>query len=203
MTIENLISAVQRRLGLHVDGRAGPKTWEAIHVALMAPGQGANDGAAPLDIQPVDSRSEKNIATLLPEVQPLARALVHKAALRGIQIKIINGFRTYQEQDQLYAQGRTAPGKRVTNAKGGFSNHNFAIAFDVGVFEGGKYLPESPHYKTVGLLGEELGLEWGGSWETIVDLPHFQLRPSWATECDETFMAELRRRVAEGEPLYA
>ncbi|MCY1406628.1 Peptidoglycan L-alanyl-D-glutamate endopeptidase CwlK precursor [compost metagenome] len=150
----------------------------------------------------VDPRSESNIATLLPEVQPLARTLVQKAALNGIEIKIISGFRSYEEQNRLYAQGRTAPGKIVTNARGGFSNHNFAIAFDVGVFEGRQYLGESPKYKAVGVLGQELGLEWGGNWKTVVDQPHFQLRPAWATGTESEMLAELRKRVAEGRPLY-
>ena len=127
----------------------------------------------------MDDRSEKMIATLLPQVQPYARALVKKAAQHGITIKVIGGLRTYEEQNELFAQGRTKPGRIVTNARGGFSNHNFGIAFDVGVFEGANYLGESPKYKAVGALGMDLGLEWGGNWKTFVDEPHFQLRPKW------------------------
>lgn len=134
----------------------------------------------------------------------MARALVQKSAANGIKIKIISGLRTYEEQDKLYAQGRTAPGNIVTKAKGGYSNHNFGIAFDAGVFEGARYLPESPKYKAVGVLGMELGLEWGGNWKTLVDQPHFQLRPAWATRISEKQMlAELRNRVAGGLPVYA
>ena len=129
-----------------------------------------------------DERSERNIATLLPQVQPLARALIESAAAIGIAIKIISGTRTYDEQNALYEQGRTKPGRIVTNARGGYSNHNFGIAFDIGVFEGGRYLDESPAYKAVGALGMKLGLEWGGNWKTIQDEPHFQLRPAWARE---------------------
>jgi peptidoglycan LD-endopeptidase CwlK len=112
-------------------------------------------------------------------------------------------LRTYAEQDALYAQGRTTAGPKVTNARGGYSNHNFGIAFDVGVFEGGRYLGESPKYKAVGVLGSELGLEWGGNWKTIVDQPHYQLRPAWATQMAERDMlAELRQRVASGKAVY-
>jgi len=46
-------------------------------------------------------------------------------------LKLISGLRTYEEQDALYAQGRTAPGPKVTNAPGGHSNHNFGLAFDM------------------------------------------------------------------------
>lgn len=134
----------------------------------------------------------------------MARALVQKAAANGIQIKVLSGLRSYAEQDALYAQGRTASGNVVTNARGGYSNHNFGIAFDVGVFEGNRYLTSSPKYKAVGALGMDLGLEWGGSWKSIVDEPHFQLRPNWATDLPErTMLAELRNRLAAGTAVYA
>lgn len=202
MNIEDLISAVQKKLGVDVDGRAGTETWGAIYAFIVKPKIG---GVPPSEaIDAVDLRSEKNIETLLPAVQPVARALVQKAAQNGIQIKILSALRTYAEQDALYAQGRTAPGAKVTNARGGYSNHNFGIAFDVGVFEGNRYLAESAKYKAVGVLGMELGLEWGGNWKTIVDQPHFQLRPTWADDLTEKDMlAELRDRTATGAPVYA
>lgn len=202
MTVEEMIAAVQAKLGLQVDGRAGPQTWGAIYALVCKP---QLNGANPQTwLDPVDARSERAIATLAPQVQPLARALVHKAASHGVTIKIISGLRTYAEQDKLYAQGRTAPGPIVTKVRGGHSNHNFGIAFDVGVFESGSYRGESPKYRAVGVLGEELGLEWGGNWRTFVDQPHFQLRPSWAVDGSEREMlAELRRRHDQGLAYYA
>jgi peptidoglycan L-alanyl-D-glutamate endopeptidase CwlK len=154
----------------------------------------------PLD----DARSERTIATLLPEVRPYARALVRKAAEVGITIKVISGLRTYKEQDELFAQGRTKPGKIVTKARGGFSNHNFGVAFDIGVFEGTKYIEEAPENREEGTLGQALGLEWGGNWKTIQDEPHFQLRPDWASDLDEPAMlAELRTRKEAGTSFFA
>ncbi|MBM3366728.1 MAG: M15 family metallopeptidase [Betaproteobacteria bacterium] len=202
MTLEQPISSVQKQLGIQVDGRAGPETWGAIYAHIVKPSVG---GVAPAQaLERVDDRSERNIATLLPEVRPIARALVQKAAQAGIRIKVISAPRSYAEQDALYAQGRTRPGNKVTNARGGYSNHNFGIAFDVGVFEGSAYLPESAKYKAVGALGMDLGLEWGGSWKTIIDESHFQLRPEWAADMAEREMlAELRARVADGAPVYA
>lgn len=202
MRIEEIIAAVQQELGIDVDGKAGPQTWGAIYERLV---KKEIDGQKPSEaLTLVDTRSEKVIATLLPEVQPIARMLVQKASAVGIVIKIISGLRTYEEQDALYAQGRTAPGNIVTNARGGYSNHNFGIAFDVGVFEGSKYMPDSPKYKAVGALGVDLGLEWGGNWKTIVDQPHFQLRPAWAADITEKQMlAELRSRHENGQPIYA
>ena len=126
-------------------------------------------------LMPIDQRSEKNIAGLNPKLQPLARKLVETATAQGINVKIICGNRTYEEQDDLYAQGRSKDGNIVTKARGGQSMHNFGTAFDIGIFsaDGKKYLGESPDYKKVGKIGESLGLECGGYWE-FVDDPHFQ-----------------------------
>jgi peptidoglycan L-alanyl-D-glutamate endopeptidase CwlK len=202
MKITDMIAAVQAELGIEVDGKAGAETWGAIYAYVVDSNIG---GIPPAEaISPVDDRSEKAIATLLPEVRPMARALVQKARDVGITIKIISGLRTYGEQDALYAQGRTLPGSVVTNARGGYSNHNFGIAFDVGVFESNRYLGDSPKYRAVGALGRDMGLEWGGNWTTIVDQPHFQLRPVWALALTERQMlAELRTRYDTGGAVYA
>lgn len=196
MTLDEIIRAVQAELKVSVDGKAGPQTWDAIYRRIVKQKPGAAG--------PVDARSEKAIATLHPQVQPYARTLVQRAGDNGIVIKVLSGTRTYEEQNALYAQGRTQPGPIVTNARGGFSNHNFGIAFDVGVFEGSAYRGESPKYKAVGLLGQELGLDWGGNWKTIQDEPHFQLRPEWAADLTEKEMLSgLRQRVADGEDVLA
>ena len=196
MNIDTLIRSIQKEVGVEVDGKAGPQTWEAIHKRIFRGKKKATAKRPRGLFEKVDARSEKNIATLLPKVQPYARALVYKAAAAGIKIKVISGTRTFEEQDKLYAQGRTKPGKKVTRARGGYSNHNFGLAFDIGVFEGKNYLGKSPKYKAVGALGLEVGLDWGGNWKSIKDEPHFQLRPKWATELSERQMlVELRKRT--------
>ena len=201
MKIDELISAIQSELGVQVDGKAGPETWSAIYQRIVPQPKAVDKPAS--EIALADTRSEKCIATLLPEVRPMARALVQKAEASGIRIKVLSGFRSYDEQAALYAQGRTAAGKIVTKAGPGYSNHNFGIAFDIGVFEGNAYLADSPKYKAVGVLGMDLGLEWGGSWKTIVDQPHFQLRPAWAMALTEKQMlAELRGRKEANAPVY-
>ncbi|MFN0074981.1 MAG: M15 family metallopeptidase [Prosthecobacter sp.] len=205
MSITDIIKEVQTALKIEADGAAGPQTWGAIHQRIVGGKTNASAAKAPVPTMgTVDSRSETSIATLQLDVHPHARALVQRAAAAGITIKIISGTRTFAEQDALYAKGRTAPGNKVTNAKGGFSNHNFGIAFDIGVFEGTTYKGESPKYKAVGAIGVDLGLEWGGNWKTIVDEPHFQLRPAWAAGLAERDMlAELRRRKEVGKPVFA
>ena len=177
-----------------------------------------------INTSPVDFRSEKNIKTLLPEVQILARSLVHAAHDIGITIRIISGSRSDSEQHALFLQGknslavvnaaRKAAGmdpitedenrKTVTKADSGESNHNFQIAFDIGVFNGTKYIPESPLYKAIAVLGKQLGLAWGGDWKSITDEPHYELRPHWAESLSEKEMlAQLRGRKKSGQAYFA
>lgn len=153
---------------------------------------------------PVTDRTAHNIATLHPRVQPLAQNLVSAAADNGINIIVTSGTRTYEEQDALYEQGRTLEGDIVTNARGGHSNHNFGLAFDVTIFDGTSPAFESPRYKVVGALGKAIGLSWGGDWTSIPDEPHFELRPQWAKDLSEGDMiAELRNRKDQGRDAFA
>lgn len=141
-----------------------------------------------------DSRSEANILTLLPEAQVQAWDFLKEVRAAGINAKIIGGTRTFAEQDALFAQGRTVPGKVVTNAPGGFSNHNFGVAWDIGIFKGTAFLDASPQYDEAGQIGKDLGLEWGGDFSSIIDKPHFQCRTGKT-------LAQLRALLKAGKPI--
>ena len=79
MRIEEMIAAIQEELDIDVDGKAGPQTWGAIYSRLVTK---KIAGKSPSEaLSGIDSRSEKNISTLWPEVRSMARALVQKAAL--------------------------------------------------------------------------------------------------------------------------
>jgi hypothetical protein len=91
-----------------------------------------------------------------------------------IDLRITDGFRTVEQQDAIYAKGRTAPGSIVTKAKGGYSNHNFGLAVDVAPFENGKLNWNTKYYPIIGLIGESRKLEWGHRWVALDDKPHFQ-----------------------------
>jgi peptidoglycan L-alanyl-D-glutamate endopeptidase CwlK len=147
-----------------------------------------------------DQRTEARIVTLHPKAQELSRkfmkAVNQSEVLGGVVIRIISGTRTYKEQADIFAQGRTKPGRIVTKAGPGHSNHNFGIAWDVGLFDSGDYLEDSPLYRKVGQIGKQIGLEWGGDWQSFPDEPHFQLR-------DVGTLADLRGKFEQGEPLIA
>ena len=132
----------------------------------------------------------RNITKLHPRLQAKFKLLQKKCAQEGIKIRATECLRTAKEQDALYAKGRTAPGSKVTNARGrdAKSMHQWGVAFDVVIDmdvdnDGDVDIRDIYNAKllnVVGKIGQSIGLEWGGSWKSIVDKPHFQL-PDWGS----------------------
>lgn len=155
-----------------------------------------------IDLTVLDERSAKNIATLHTKVQQLFRNWIAEcqivAAAHGYEYKAISGNRTWEEQAKIYAQGRTTPGKIVTNAKPGYSNHNYGIAVDMGVFKAGKYLDASnpseaeAFHRKAAQIAEKYNIEWGGSWKSFKDYPHFEYKTGKT-------LSQLRQLVTEGK----
>lgn len=120
-------------------------------------------------------------------------------------------LRTFAEQDALYAKGRTAKGKIVTNAKGGQSYHNYGLAVDIvllkdtnkdGTFDTASWETNVDFdgdgvsdWMEVVKIFKMYGWEWGGDWK-FKDTPHFQ----------KTFnksIKDLQRMYsAQGKPTY-
>lgn len=176
-----------------IDGIRGPATDAAIKAFDEAFRSAAEAYGS------FDAQSEKNIATLQPKAQLLARRMLSTLRDSGINARIISGTRTYAEQNALFAKGRDGnAGPIVTRARGGQSNHNFGIAWDIGVFDSkGKYLTASPEYLRAGEVitkAKLTGLEWGGTWKTFKDLPHYQLKTGKT-------IAEVRRRFEAGKTI--
>jgi peptidoglycan L-alanyl-D-glutamate endopeptidase CwlK len=125
-----------------------------------------------------DQRSEDNILTLAPKVQRLARQFLAATKALNKDVRIISGTRTYSEQNALYAIGRTSQKTKspVTNAKGGWSNHNFGLAWDIGIFNKGAYITKDADYIALAnaVLPSLTNIEWGGNWKNFQDYPHYQ-----------------------------
>lgn len=123
-----------------------------------------------------DSSTDKLIQTLHPKLRPIAAKFINEVQKKlGYKLRIASGYRTIEEQNRLYAQGRTAPGAIVTKAKGGSSYHNYGLAFDTYFTDNGKTNLNKAMTQDVVAIGKSLGLEWGGDFKTIKDMPHFQL----------------------------
>lgn len=118
----------------------------------------------------------RDLNKLNPNAKKAAEYLIEACKAENIDIIVTETFRTVERQQELYAQGRTKPGNIVTNADGVKykSIHQSGNAFDICQNIRGKEY-ETSILKRAGELGQEIGLEWGGSWKDFVDMPHFQL----------------------------
>ncbi len=132
-------------------------------------------------IQILHPKLREEALTMYDEI---VTALTGKAACRFAYT-----FRTFAEQDALFAQGRTKPGAIVTKAKGGQSYHNYGLAIDIvllidkdnnGTFETASWDSQTDFdgdgksdWQEVVAIFKRYGYEWGGDWK-FIDMPHFQ-----------------------------
>ena len=124
--------------------------------------------------------ASRRIEDLHPDMQPKAVAFERACNQAGLPILIYMTYRSNAEQDALYAKGRTLPGSKVTNAKGGMSDHNFTLngkpaskAFDAVPTQNGKPVwNNAALWDKMGALAKSVGLKWGGDWKKFVDKPH-------------------------------
>lgn len=134
----------------------------------------------------MDLITQQRIAVLHPKVRDEVTNLVNQvnAALTvHSQMRIVQGFRTFSEQDALYAQGRTKPGAIVTKAKGGQSFHNYGIAIDFCLMLDGNEISWNvgKDYDGDGLADwmevVQIFIRAGWTWgKAFNDLPHLEKR---------------------------
>jgi len=122
---------------------------------------------------------------LHPIVAEKSKELIERSADKGIDVVITDGFRSIEEQNKIYNQGRSSKGNVVTYAKGGQSYHNFGLAIDFALglpdgtvswdmtYDGNKN--GKPDWQEVAAIGKNLGFDWGGDWVRFKDYPHLQM----------------------------
>jgi len=119
--------------------------------------------------------NSRSLSDLKPKVAALASEFINRCKAQNIDIIITSTYRDHESQNALYAQGRTAPGKKVTNAKAGQSFHNWKVAFDFVPVVNGKPVWDNDELITkCGEIGESVGLEWAGRWKTFKEKLHLQ-----------------------------
>ena len=149
----------------------------------------------------MDRLTIERISTLHPKIrQKVLDTYTHinnRLLGRGVRLRFAYTTRTNEEQNELYAQGRTKlfdkNGKRlgrVTNAMGGQSIHNYHLAWDIvllldrnsdGIFEEASWNTvldfdkdgKSDWMECVEYF-KSIGATWGGDWK-FVDKPHFEI----------------------------
>lgn len=119
--------------------------------------------------------NSRDLKDLHPKVAALAQQFIDRCKAKGIDILITSTYRDSESQNALYAQGRTKPGRVVTNAKAGESWHNWRCAFDfVPITNGKAQWEDTATFERCGKIAESLGLEWAGRWTRFRELAHCQ-----------------------------
>lgn len=125
------------------------------------------------------------ITALHPIVLAKQTELMAETSKIGITILITDGFRSSEEQDALYARGRSEDGPVVTQVQGGNSYHNYGLAIDFALrtkkgaviwdmeYDGNKN--GQADWMEVVEIAKRLGFSWGGDWENFPDYPHLQM----------------------------
>ncbi len=146
----------------------------------------------------MDTASLNRLKDVHPDIMLIVSRAYNRLIREGITIRVVQGLRTLTEQDALYAQGRTKPGKVVTNAKGGQSNHNYGLAVDIvpGVKGSGPWKPQwdvkSPEFQRMVDVLKDEGFLWGGDWKNMKgDYDHFYL-PKAPANPNAEMQADLR-----------
>lgn len=119
--------------------------------------------------------SSRKLEDLHPTVREYCERFILACDDAGVDVIITSTFRDEESQNALFAQGRSRPGKRITNARGGDSFHQYRVAFDFAPVLNGKIdWNDTKLWKICGEIAEGIGLEWGGNWTKFKDLPHCQ-----------------------------
>jgi hypothetical protein len=96
--------------------------------------------------------------------------LLSMCAQKGIDLAIVETFRTHSKQDEYRSMG-----KAYTRSSGGRSKHQYGLAIDVvPMVKGEPQWDNKNLWKKVGIIGEQLGLKWGGRWKSLYDPGHFE-----------------------------
>ena len=118
---------------------------------------------------------------LHPDLLLAVDRVLEAMAADDAPMKIVQGVRTTEQQQALYAKGRTEKGPKVTNCDGEMkrSNHQvkedgYGHAVDC-AFVGLEPFSESHPWHLYGAAVREQGLAWGGDWKRFKDRPHAEL----------------------------
>jgi len=82
--------------------------------------------------------------------------VIEEANSKGIDLRVVRGYRSPKEQQRLYNIGRNTPGGIVTYARPGFSDHNYGLAVDVCEYTNGQPNWQSERWDEIGAIGKNM-----------------------------------------------
>jgi len=96
--------------------------------------------------------------------------LISMCKAKGIELAVVETYRTHSKQNEYKSMG-----KNYTRSGGGKSKHQYGLAIDVvPIIDSVAQWDNIKLWRKVGVLGEQLGLRWGGRWKSLYDPGHFE-----------------------------
>lgn len=117
--------------------------------------------------------NSRNLDDLRPDVRVNVESLLNLCKNIGLNVLVTQTKRDNEYQAYLYTQGRTRPGKIVTNSKT-TTFHGAGLAIDFCQNIKGFEYADAGFFQNVAVLAKHIGFSWGGDWKDFVDRPHLQ-----------------------------
>lgn len=110
----------------------------------------------------IDEQSEAILGKLYP---PFVEKLRQLVGILGESWRVIEGFRSFAEQDAYFEQGRSRPGAVITRDRAGYSGHCYGVvAHVVPTVDGRVAWDDNAAFLRLAVEAQKLGLAWGGTW---------------------------------------
>ena len=147
------------------------------------------------------TRACRDLNKLSPKGKQACELFLAECKKQGLNVLVTETYRSQARQTYLYEQGRTRPGRIVTNVeKVGY--HNSGNAWDICKNVKGQEYSDNAFFSKCGAIAKSLNIEWGGYWKGFVDKPHFQISGSWQPPKTESSTLSKTETLANDEELY-
>lgn len=145
-----------------------------------------------------------------PDFKTRINTIIEQLRGEGFDVRVMSGFRTFNEQQMRYDQGRTLSGSVVTDFEAGHSWHNYGLAADIALNDenGNPAWPEasSLFWQRVGDVALAQGAIWGGAFGYPM---HIEYHPDYGSLEASRFIDEFEsygleavwEQIALGAPL--
>lgn len=119
--------------------------------------------------------NSRDIGLLRPDVRDNCLIWLEKCQERGLEVLVTNTVRDREYQQYLYQQGRSRPGKIVTNGRTPtFHSDQAGLAWDFCKNVKGHEYDDPAFFREAAAIAKAMGFSWGGDWGSFPDCPHIQ-----------------------------
>ncbi len=142
---------------MELDTLNGWKNWSSVENYAF----GKDRGSLPMI---------NDLTSLHPFFRDQIVKLIKLCKARGIELAVVETYRTHAKQHEYSTMG-----KKYTSSRAGQSKHQYGLAIDVvPMVKSVAVWDNAALWKKIGVIGERLGLRWGGRWRNPYDPGHFE-----------------------------